>query len=591
MKNFFKIAALGLYLATNSYLKADSNTDESQKVMAIFKANCSKCHKGAGSEGGDFDVLDSSTMTVARNGEKPYIIPGKPEESYLLSRINKGSMPPKDASVRPSDEEKKIITEWIKKGAKPFANNEKKPPYINWLSILKSVRDDLRERDPEDIKYTRYFSLVNLSNNQKVTADDIRMYRAALSKALNSLSWRRNIVLPRPIDENQLIFAIDVRKLDWDINAVKVWKTITNYYPYGLTFESRNSETADEFYKVNTEICKLTDCEIPIVRADWFVYNATKPPLYHSILQIPFYAAELEKKLGVDVYTNFERNEVYRAGFQQSGISQQNRLVERHNSFYGAYWKSYDFLPKNPYSLLTKYPLGPKFERNPYQNMSFVHDGGEIIFNLPNGFQAYMLVDGKDKRIDSGPIDVVSDSNKFSGTGIISNGISCMGCHKNGMRDLTPDSIRGGHSLGGEAAFKVRSLFPKPAKMQEVLKQDEKLFLTSLREAVLPYVPEFAEDFKKLKEMPEPITKLVIAHRDDSMTLEHVASELDFDSPQRLKTIIEGNEKLKEYGLLPLCQTGGSIKRAEWENITSVGGSLFQKCAAALGKGRPYLEK
>ena len=584
MRNFFKVMVLCLYLSNNSYLKAD---DESQKALAIFKNNCSRCHKGAGSAGGDFNVLDSSTMTVGKNGEKPYIIPGNPDESYLLSRIIKKSMPPKDVAVRPSDEDVKIITEWIKKGAKPFVNNEEKRTYISWLDILTSVRNDLRNRDLEDIKYTRYFSLVNLSNNQKTTSEDLRLYRAALSKALNSLSWRRNIVLPRPIDENHLIFAIDVRKLDWDINSVKVWQTMTNYYPYGLSFDSKESEEADKFYKIQDEICKLTHCKIPIVRADWFVSNATKPPIYHNILSIPFTAGELEKKVGVDVYTNLERNEVYRAGFQQSGISGQNRLVERHNSLYGAYWKSYDFLPKNDYSLLTTYPLGPKYERNPYQKQAFEHDGGEIIFNLPNGLQAYMLVDGKDKRIDNGPIDVVNDTNKFSGTSVIANGISCMGCHKNGMRELTHDNIREGHGLTGVLAVKVRSLYPKPEKMTEAIKIDERLFLTSLREAVLPYVPEFAEDLRKLKEMPEPITKLVIAHRDDALTLEHVAAELDFKNSDQLKIIINGNDKLKK--LRPLCQPGGSIKRAEWEKYeTTIEGSLFQICANALGKGKPY---
>ena len=409
MRNFFKVMFLCLYLSNNSYLKAD---DESQKTLAVFKTNCSKCHKGAGSKGGDFDVLDSSTMTVGKNGDKPYIIPGKPDESYLLDRIIKKEMPPKNINERPSDEDVKIITEWIKKGAKPFVNNEKKRDYISWLDILTSVRDDLAAIDEADIKYTRYFSLVNLSNNESTTSKDLRLYRAALSKAVNSLSWKRNIVLPRPIDKNHLIFAIDVRKLDWDINAVKVWQTMTNYYPYGLSVDSKESEEAVKFYKIQKEICNLTDCNIPIVRADWFVSNATKPPIYHNILSIPFTAGELEKKVGVDVYDNLERNQVYRAGFQKSGITRQNRLVERHDSSYGAYWKSYDFRPKNDFSLLTTYPLGPKYERNPYLDQAFVHDGGEIIFNLPNGLQAYMLVDGKDKRIDNGPTDVVNDPHR-----------------------------------------------------------------------------------------------------------------------------------------------------------------------------------
>ena len=38
-------------------------------------------------------------------------------------------------------------------------------------------------------------------------------------------------------------------------------------------------------------------------------------------------------------------------------------------------------------------PLGPVFPNNPFnQNFAFVHDGGEIIYSLPNGLQAYYLI-------------------------------------------------------------------------------------------------------------------------------------------------------------------------------------------------------
>ena len=585
MRNFFKVMFLCLYLSNNSYLKAD---DESQKALAIFKTNCSKCHKGAGSSSGaHFDVLDASTMTVGKNGKKPNIIPGNPDESYLLTRIKNKSMPPKDVTVRPSDEDVKIITEWIKKGAKPLVNNEAKRAYISWLDILTSVRNDLQKLAVRDIKYIRYFSLVNFSNNAQTTSEDLRLYRAALSKAINSLSWKPNIVLPRPIDKNQLIFAIDLRTLDWD-DKKKVWQTMTNNYPYGLTLDSKENDEAESLFKIQNEICKLTNCNIPIVRADWFVSNATKPPIYHNILSIPETASELEKTVNVNVINNLNRNVVNRAGFQISGISTQNRLVERHDSSYGAYWKSYDFRPNNDFSLLTTYPLGPKYEGNLYQKQAFVHDGGEIIFNLPNGLQAYMLVNGKDKRIDNGPIEVVHDKQQsFSGTSVVSNGISCMGCHKNGMLPIK-DIIRQGTALPGLLGDKVNALYPKPEKMTEFIEKDEKLFLTALKESVLPFVPEFAMDIDKLKkEMPEPITKLVMAHRDDNMTLAHVAAELDFKDLVELKSVIKRSNNLIK--LLPLCQPNGTIKRAEWEKYeTTIEGSLFQICANALGIGKPY---
>ena len=47
-----------------------------------------------------------------------------------------------------------------------------------------------------------------------------------------------------------------------------------------------------------------------------------------------------------------------------------------------------------------------------------------MIFTLPNGLQGYFLTDGVGKRIDSGPIEVVSNALKTSGTSWPPNGKS-----------------------------------------------------------------------------------------------------------------------------------------------------------------------
>ena len=55
---------------------------------------------------------------------------------------------------------------------------------------------------------------------------------------------------------------------------------------------------------------------------------------------------ELEDRLGVNVARNLRDSpgrRVWRSGFLESGVSKFNRIVERHKSPYGAYWKSYDF--------------------------------------------------------------------------------------------------------------------------------------------------------------------------------------------------------------------------------------------------------
>ena len=126
------------------------------------------------------------------------------------------------------------------------------------------------------------------------------------------------------------------------------------------------------------------DCEVPFLHVDWFVATVSLPPLYHDILDLPETDRELEARLEVNVVENIRNaagRRVWRAGFNDSGVSNNNRVLERHTSRYGAYWKSYDFAGSVGTQNIFTHPL------------SFTHDGGEIIFNLSNGLQAYYLVD------------------------------------------------------------------------------------------------------------------------------------------------------------------------------------------------------
>ena len=81
----------------------------------------------------------------------------------------------------------------------------------------------------------------------------------------------------------------------------------------------------------------------------------------------------------VDATEDINDADVLRAGFNGSGISRNNRLIERHETPFGAYWKSYDFGSSTGRKNLFASPLGP----GPGAN-TFRHDGGEIIFTLPN---------------------------------------------------------------------------------------------------------------------------------------------------------------------------------------------------------------
>src|SRR5262249_48602848 len=155
---------------------------------------------------------------------------------------------------------------------------------------------------------------------------------------------------------------------------------------------------------------------------------------------------------------------------------------------FGSYWKSYDFKKDSVRNDLMRFPLGPRFTKNPFREQAFAHDGGEIIFHLPNHLMGYLLVDGEDKRIDVGPIAVVSDPLKTSGTSEIGTGVSCMACHKHGTFPLPKDAIRDGKAVFGDAQKKVQRVYPENEAMNQLVKKDADRFLRALDDATGPFL-------------------------------------------------------------------------------------------------------
>src|SRR5262249_43539524 len=148
-------------------------------------------------------------------------------------------------------------------------------------------------------------------------------YRNALSKLLNSLSWHPRITLPRPIDPQGLVLRIDLRDYQWDAN---LWNRLLAEYPYGILQDSG----------IGRAVMVATATRMPYVRLDWFVATASRAPLYYDLLQMPTNLAELERQLRVDVSLDIQQERVARAGFLGSGISRNNRILERHDAQNGA---------------------------------------------------------------------------------------------------------------------------------------------------------------------------------------------------------------------------------------------------------------
>ena len=200
---------------------------------------------------------------------------------------------------------------------------------------------------------------------------------------------------------------------------------------------------------------------------------ASRPPLYHELLQLPETERELEKQLHIDVSENIRQERVARAGFNGSGVSQNNRLIERHPSPYGSYWRSYDFADSMGRRNLFAFPLGPGFE-----GKGFLPDGGEIIFSLPNGLNAFVLINEKCNRLDKAPSSVVSDPRRPDRA--VENGISCMSCHARGFivkkDQIRPHVEKNPGSFSPQEQDTINALYPPEDKLNTWFVKDNERF-------------------------------------------------------------------------------------------------------------------
>lgn len=612
MKRKHFLCLILCFLGTASaFADEDVKAQLAAKAGSILERNCLQCHRGDGSASkSKFDVRDVQSMI-----DTGVVVPEDAESSMLWLLAHRGTMPPRSQPQlsRLIAADSQIVADWIKEGAREFPKPPVRP-VVTLQATLKAIAADLRKLPDNRVRSRqRYFTLSHAHNNPAVGEDSLLLSLAGLAKALNSLSWKPEIAAVRVVDDqNDLqthgtLFAVDLDHIGW---TTEHWRAVRARYPYTIGFANLEDRTLENLEK---ELLDLTDGRegLYLIRADWFVTTAMQPQLYHALLYdltLPeltqrlvdksrpanpkgMIALDLERYLGVDVVENIllGNENAMRCGFTPSGVSGQNRLLERHRTKFGAYWKSYDFKAGNRRSILSQFPLGPDFPGNE-SRLAFDHDGGEIIFNLPNGLQAYLLVDGEDHRIDAGPIEVVSDALKTSGSPAIVNGLSCMSCHKEGMIDPPEDEIRDFASVVGKDRERVQKLYPPREVLEPRILEDALRYQKALDATIGSIMKSGDHHARNYGELPEPVSEVARNYLLEELDLRAVAAELHEPDVTRLQAKIENDNLLRELGIGVLLRPDGKIKRAFWES--SMGGtSIMQLTAFALNYSTPQFNE
>ncbi len=535
MKNW-KLFILFICLLTSILVNphsANAQENLAQQTYAIFEQSCLNCHgeHGAFTE----EIIIEHTALI----ETGAVVPGQPLESELYRRLLTNDPAKRMPLGQPELSEAAIrtIADWIQAGAPNWEDiSETDGTFITPKEMLENIEKHVNSLTPFDRTFARYFTITHLSNAGETT-EALHAYQRALSKLVNSLSWGRNVIQPQPIDLEETIFYIDLRNYEWEIGTNR-WTLIEAEYPYTIEFDAPTQTALREKL---ANLREAMDCEVPFIHVDWFLANASLPPLYHDILGLPETDRALETRLEVNVVENIRNAaglRVWRAGFNNSGVSNHNRIVERHTSRYGAYWKSYDFAGSVDTQNIFTHPL------------SFTHDGGEIIFNLPNGLQAYYLSDADGNRLDEAPIQIVS--NPAASDPTVRNGLSCIGCHTEGMKAFE-DQVRTVIEKNPNPPFnkdRALRLYAEKAKMDALLAEDTEHYRQALEAA--------GDVFGGI----EPVQRFYEAFQ-RPLDAAHAAAAVGLETEVFLEKIRE-NASLQNLGLQVL--ENSTMKRDAWSS-------------------------
>lgn len=509
-----------------------------------------------------FDVLDKHCARCHQNGklvdrERPaknfgnvlkldeiaanphYVLPGNPLGSKLFRQIVDKEMPydiyyEGASHSPPSEADLKALEGWIAAlGTKAVASCETHK-FVEPEDMVSLMVSDLDKQRPQRRATTRYLTLTHLTN---ICVDPaaMKVYQQGAVKFLNSLSRSSDVVKLETVDPEGSILRFNLLDLGW---KAADWDNVIAVYPYGAVPDNEFSRT----------LASGAGTPMPYVRADWFVFTASQPPLYDVLLRLPNTFQQLAREQGIDVEGNIRNFVAQRAAFQRSGVSQNNRLIERHPSRSGFFWTSYDFAGNRDHQSLFSFPLGPSGPN------AFHHDGGETIFSLPNGFQAYYLNTAKGDRLDKGPTAIVRDPSRKDFA--VTNGISCMGCHDQGMRkakDEVRELVLKGRAFPKDVRDAVEGLYPPHDKMDALIEDDAKRFADAMKRAGL-------DPTLKLNGI-EMINALAKRYEDD-LDLTLAASELGLKKSEFNEGVADVDQKFRPL-VRRLAQ--GAVPRDQFE--------------------------
>jgi hypothetical protein len=528
------------------------STEEGKAVSDILRVNCGNCHVGQGASGDMGYILDLNQLIT--NGK---VVPGNKEDSQIFVRMQQQTMPPAFIrDVRPTFGQIDLVGKFIDELTLPDTGSICDAPAFQDIDTqIGKMANDLARQDAEDQPFTRYLT-VTYSSNAGECGRALQRQRYALFKGINSVSTNPQVTEPVAIDSDETIYRIDLRDFNWDRNIdleddgvvdfVDAWEAIIAddaAAPYAIQYQGDQAD----------DLIADSGTNVPFLPVNAFIQASEFGSLYYSLIGGKANLFDFEKQvLNIDTAAEIADDNLMRAGFSNSGVSKQERVLNRFDSGVSgglAYWISFDFNGGNggEREFVAQGIEENVANENIFQNpLDFAFAGGEAIFNLPNGLQAYYVANAAGTRLDTAPIGVVIDP--AQNNGLVTNGASCHSCHNAGMITFT-DTVRqyvedNRVLFDNDTYDSVIAQYPSPADFQKQMDRDSAVHVAALEESGVP------------AGTPDPISRTYLDFQLGDVTLEQAAGELSVPVDE-----LKQNLAILDPRLQVLKDKGGYVSR------------------------------
>jgi hypothetical protein len=528
------------------------STQEGKVVQDILRVNCGSCHTGAGASGDMGYILKLDELI--KNGK---VVPGNKEDSQIFVRMQQQTMPPAfQQKQRPTYSQIDLVGKFIDELQLPDPQAcDDAPAFQDIDTQIEKMSDDIATLDAEDQPFTRYLT-VTYSSNAGECGRALQRQRYALFKTINSVSTDTRVHQPVAIDDDETIFRVDIRDYNWDrdidleddqvVDFNDGWDAIIAddaAAPYAIEY---TGDQADD-------LIADSGTTVPFLPVNAFVQAVEFGDLYYTLIGAKANLFDFELQvLNIDTKAEIADDNLMRAGFSNSGVSKQERVLNRFDSGIAAglnYWISFDFDGGNGGDRAF---VAQGIERDIANEsiyadpLDFAFAGGEAIFSLPNGLQAYYVANAAGARLATAPIGVVIDP--AQNNGLVTNGASCNSCHNAGMITFT-DTVRqfvedNRTKFDNETYESVMIQYPDAKTFQEQMDRDSAVHVAALEEAGVP------------AKVPDPISRVYLDFQLGDITLDIAAGELAVPVEQLKRDI-----NLLDPRLSVLNDEGGAVSR------------------------------